>query len=102
MTTTEHQGLHCQVSGRVQGVSFRMAAQGEAQRLRLTGWVRNLADGRVEVQAFGPRASLDEFRTWLKRGPPMASVLRLDCESIEFEAYPDFQILDTPTTNTNE
>lgn len=99
---TDHQGLHCQVSGRVQGVSFRMAAQGEAQRLGLTGWVRNLADGRVEVQAFGPRASLDEFRTWLKRGPPMASVLRLDCEPIEFQAYTDFQILNTPPPNDHK
>ncbi len=87
------QGLHCLVSGRVQGVCFRAETQAQAGRLGLTGWVRNLPDGRVEVRAFGPPAGLDELRTWLKRGPPQAHVLKLDCESIDHEAHDSFDIL---------
>lgn len=90
------QGLYCLVSGRVQGVCFRAETQSQANRLGLTGWTRNLPDGRVEVVAFGPSASLDELRTWLKKGPSLAHVLKLECESIDFEAHESFDVLKTP------
>jgi len=86
------QGLHCLVSGRVQGVCFRAETEAQANRLGLTGWVRNLSDGRVEVKAFGPTATLDELRTWLKKGPPQAHVLKLDCEPIDYEEHSDFRV----------
>lgn len=88
--------MHCLVSGRVQGVSFRMATRSNAQRLGLTGWVRNLPDGRVEVQAFGPVARLNELRTWLQRGPALSRVLQCDCRLLEFEAHAGFEIAATP------
>lgn len=91
-------GLRCLVSGRVQGVCFRAETQAQAARLGLTGWVRNLPDGRVEVQAFGSTRALGELRTWLKKGPSMAQVLKLDCEPIGFEDYDDFSVLKTPLT----
>ncbi|MEX2515546.1 MAG: acylphosphatase, partial [Gammaproteobacteria bacterium] len=90
-----HAGLHARVSGRVQGVAFRAATQAEARRLGLTGWVRNLHDGRVELQAFGTQEKLEELRAWLKHGPPMAHVLKLDCKPIDYAAYTDFAILET-------
>lgn len=89
-------GLHCLVSGRVQGVCFRAETQAQAARLGLTGWVRNLPDGRVEVQAFGPEQALDELRTWLKKGPPMAHVLKLDCEPVAYQEYSGFKVERTP------
>lgn len=91
MSHPEHKGLHCLVSGRVQGVFFRAETEAQATQLGLTGWVRNLPDGRVEVQAFGPEHMLEEFRAWLKCGPSMARVLKLECESIEYEEHPDFR-----------
>ena len=72
--------IHCHVSGRVQGVFFRASTQAEAQRLGLTGWVRNLPDGRVEVFACGESANLNALRNWLQHGPSHAEVDRVDVE----------------------
>lgn len=60
------------VSGRVQGVGFRVSAEWQARKLRLVGWVRNLPDGRVEVFAQGPPDRIDDFARWLEVGPPAA------------------------------
>jgi acylphosphatase len=62
------------VSGIVQGVGFRYFTQDEAERLRLSGFVRNLRDGRVEVYAIGPAEKLGRLRTLLERGPRGAMV----------------------------
>ncbi len=62
------------VSGRVQGVYFRQTARAEACRLGLAGWVRNLADGRVEALARGEASALAAFERWLTQGPPRARV----------------------------
>ena len=62
------------VSGMVQGVGFRYFAQEEAEHLRLSGYVRNLRDGRVEVYAMGSPEQLDKMRSALERGPSGAMV----------------------------
>lgn len=62
------------VSGFVQGVGFRYFAQDVAERLHLTGYVRNLRDGRVEAYAIGTAEQLTELRAALQRGPRGASV----------------------------
>lgn len=62
------------VSGRVQGVGYRAFAQAAALRLALHGGVRNLEDGRVEVEVQGPRAAVDTFLEQLRAGPPGARV----------------------------
>lgn len=62
------------VSGRVQGVGFRVSARWAAERVGVTGWARNLADGRVEVFAQGPLSRVDEFVEWLAVGPQAARV----------------------------
>ncbi len=69
------------VSGRVQGVGFRAAACSQARRLGLAGWVRNLADGRVELLAQGEAARLDSLFAWLQRGPPAAGVTGIERSS---------------------
>jgi acylphosphatase len=66
--------LHAIVSGRVQGVNFRYYTTHEAQRLHLTGWVRNNADGSVEVMAEGSREELESFLVFLNTGSPAAEV----------------------------
>jgi len=58
----------------VQGVSFRACAREEAQRLAVTGWVRNLHDGDVEAVAEGDPAALEDFIRWCHKGPPHAEV----------------------------
>jgi acylphosphatase len=66
--------LHAIISGRVQGVGFRYFVLEKAQLQGLTGWVRNLWDGRVEVVAEGERQELERFLAVLKRGPSSAWV----------------------------
>ena len=62
------------VTGQVQGVFFRASAMEQAQSLNLTGWVKNIPDGSVEVQAEGPRYALEELVKWCNNGPPSAEV----------------------------
>ncbi len=62
------------VQGRVQGVGFRWFVDRKARDLKLTGWVRNLANGNVEVHAEGDEDSLEQLRSKLERGPLTARV----------------------------
>ena len=70
--------LHAIVSGRVQGVGFRQHADEQAQALELDGWVRNLADGRVEVLIEGEELAARELADWLAQGPPAAQVTEVE------------------------
>jgi acylphosphatase len=74
------------VSGIVQGVGFRYFTQDEAERLHLSGYVRNLRDGRVEVYAIGTPESLARLRTILERGPRGAMVQHVVEESADLDA----------------
>jgi len=70
----ERSAVHLVVVGRVQGVAFRARAVGEANRLGLSGWVRNRMDGTVEAQAEGTPAAVQAFVAWCHEGPPAARV----------------------------
>ena len=78
------------VSGRVQGVGFRFAARRRALELGLSGYARNLADGRVELLAQGEGARIDAFADWLQRGPPMARVDRVQREPADIAELTGF------------
>jgi acylphosphatase len=65
---------HVFISGRVQGVSFRWYTQRQAQQWGLTGWVRNLWDGRVEAIFEGPEPVVRQAVTWCHHGQPPARV----------------------------
>ncbi|TLS68676.1 acylphosphatase [Mariprofundus erugo] len=66
--------LLLRISGRVQGVGFRYHTRSEAIRLGVTGWVRNLPDGRVEACICGSDGILEHMQQWLRHGPAMARV----------------------------
>lgn len=66
------------ISGRVQGVSYRYSAFQMAQQLALTGWVRNLHDGRVELVIEGEADSLNKMADWAAQGPRFAAVSHVD------------------------
>jgi len=74
------------VSGTVQGVGFRYFTQHAARKLRLSGYVKNLADGRVEVFATGTAAQHEELRGALRRGPAFANVSEVQEEAAELDA----------------
>jgi len=83
--------LHALVSGRVQGVAFRWNTVRAAERLGLTGWVRNLPDGRVEILAEGDSSHLAELLAWLRKGPPGSRVEQVDSHFQEATSeYRDF------------
>lgn len=79
------------VSGRVQGVFFRAATRREAERLGLTGWVRNLPDGAVELTAEGEAGAVDRLIRWCQSGPTLARVDRCRVEegapTAEYSAF---------------
>lgn len=68
---------HLLISGRVQGVCFRASTRQEATRLGLTGWVRNLPDGRVEAVAQGPAGVVQKLVDWCWHGVQFAKVTDL-------------------------
>lgn len=70
--------LHLAIHGRVQGVYFRNSMQEEAERLGVSGWVRNLPDRSVEAMVQGEADAVDAIVRWAQRGPMMASVERVD------------------------
>ena len=69
--------VHLIVVGRVQGVCFGDYTRSEARRLGLTGWVRNLPTGDVEILAEGPEDKLKDLVNWSRGGPPTAKVIDL-------------------------
>ena len=69
---------HIFIEGKVQGVYYRVWVRTQAERLGLTGWIKNLADGRVEAVFEGPRAKIEEIISKCKKGPSIASVKRVD------------------------
>jgi acylphosphatase len=62
------------ISGRVQGVFFRVETQRAAERIGVSGWVRNLPDGNVEALFEGPRKRVDTAIQWAHQGPPASKV----------------------------
>ncbi|NMD04324.1 MAG: acylphosphatase [Deltaproteobacteria bacterium] len=66
--------IHVLISGKVQGVFFRAEIQRAAMDLNLTGWVRNLPDGRVETVFEGEDTNVDKMLAWCHHGPPAARV----------------------------
>lgn len=85
--------MHCYISGKVQGVWFRASAQEQAKKLGITGWARNLADGRVEIFACGNQDQLDKLDNWLKEGPPLAEVTDYIREDLTWKDYTGFDTM---------
>ena len=87
----EHKRLHANIQGRVQGVGFRYYVLECANRLALTGWVRNRFDGSVEVVAEGIQIKLDTLVEALQRGSRSSNVSGVDQQIIaatgEFEQF---------------
>ena len=86
-------GIHAIVSGVVQMVGYRWFTVKSAKELELTGWVKNLEDGTVEVKAFGQKGTLDAFIRQLRIGPIHSKVSDIKVKGIEYEpAYEKFNV----------
>lgn len=84
--------LHCFVSGRVQGVFFRRETHRQAIERGVQGWVKNLADGRVEVVLCGEREKVEKLRDWLWEGPSHAKVTQVESTETPCQSFSKFEI----------
>lgn len=84
---------HACITGRVQGVFFRQSTSEHARKIGVSGWVRNCADGSVEVHVEGDEDAVKSLLDWLRRGPPSARVEKVEISETELRGLADFEIL---------
>ncbi len=93
MTGESIRRVHAFISGRVQGVFYRSSTRSEAMRMGLTGWVRNLPDGRVELVAEGSPDAVSRLLQWCHRGPVYSKVDRVEIqEERPRKEFDDFSV----------
>lgn len=80
------------IFGRVQGVNFRYHGKIKAEKLMLTGWIRNEPDGSVKIEAEGSQAALAKFLDWCKSGPSFAQVAKLEVKEGAMVGYSNFEV----------
>jgi acylphosphatase len=80
------------VRGTVQGVGYRAACQRRARELELCGWVRNRADGSVELEAEGATVRLEALEQWCRRGPTTARVRELSVRRLPLQGDAGFRV----------
>jgi len=80
------------VSGRVQGVFFRVSSQQKAIDYGLSGYARNLADGDVEVFLSGEEENVEKMLAWLKHGPEQAEVSEMQQKQVDWQEHSFFSI----------
>ena len=85
--------IRCYISGKVQGVWFRANTKKQADQLQITGWAKNLPDGRVEVVAYGDVAAIRQLHAWLKQGPELAIVSEVTYEELDWQKKDDFVVM---------
>jgi len=83
---------HVSVTGRVQGVFFRAWMREQADELQVTGWVRNCPDGRVDAHIEGEDVAVAQLIERLHRGPPSASVDKVQQWDVELCDFEDFEV----------
>ena len=81
------------MTGLVQGVFFRVQAQVKANELKLTGWVKNLPNGGVEIHAEGSNDELAQLESWCHKGPEAARVDSVTAQDSSEEGCDSFQIV---------
>lgn len=87
---------HVFISGKVQGVYFRVYTRDEATRLGLTGWVRNRRDGRVEAVFEGEESAVEEMLSRCRKGPPASRVDKVEVIEEPYAGeFKDFTIAPT-------
>jgi acylphosphatase len=80
------------VSGKVQGVYFRVSSQQKAIDYGLSGYARNLADGDVELMICGEEQNVEKMLAWLKHGPEQAKVTKMQQKQVDWQEHSFFAI----------
>ena len=85
--------VHLLIKGKVQGVNYRAAAKGRAANLALTGWIKNTAEGDVEVTVSGEHEAIQQFIKWCRQGPPAAVVAKVEIKPMPETPFLTFSIM---------
>ena len=85
--------IHLLIKGEVQGVFYRATAKKVADKLGLTGWIKNTKDGHVEAVVTGGQQQLDEFINWCKKGPEKAEVEDVIVTQEQETSFNDFEVI---------
>ena len=85
--------IHLLIKGEVQGVFYRASAKEQALQLGVTGWVKNTAEGHVEIVATASDSKLQQFVKWCRKGPAKASVESIDMQTVDEQQFEEFTIL---------
>ncbi len=92
----EYIRIHVFITGKVQGVYFRQNTVYKAQELHISGWVRNLIDGRVEAVFEGEKVNINKLLDWCSDGPKDAIVRNVEIVNEQYKnEFPNFQIITT-------
>jgi acylphosphatase len=81
------------IKGKVQGVYYRKTAREKAKELNITGWVKYISGGRVEIMATGTEGAIKEFIEWCKKGPEKAVVENVIVTPLSEEQFEDFTVV---------
>ena len=81
------------IKGKVQGVYYRIAAKEEADRLCITGWVKYISEGKIEVMATGTESNLKQLEEWCNKGPEKATVTGVIVTPLSEESFDEFTIV---------
>ncbi len=84
---------HLLIKGKVQGVFYRATAKEIAEKLGLTGWVRNTDEGHVEAVISGPAGAVQQFVEWCWQGPRRAAVTAVDAVDFPEESFTGFTVI---------
>ncbi len=85
--------IHLLIKGKVQGVFYRATAKKVADKLKLTGWIKNIKDNDVEATITGDEDKLQEFINWCKKGPEKADVEDVIVTQEKETSFNDFEII---------
>lgn len=84
--------LHLSIKGKVQGVFYRASAKEIAEKLGITGWIKNTDEGDVEAVVTGSHPQLQAFVAWCKTGPKRANVTEVISTEVVEKTFKDFSV----------
>ena len=85
--------VHIEISGEVQGVFFRATAKEIAKRYKISGWIKNTFDDKVEALITGEKEDIEKFISWCKHGPEKANVENVIITNTEFQFFNGFEVI---------
>jgi len=87
------QTVNLLIKGKVQGVYFRTVSKDEADKLGVTGWVKYISEGRVEIMATAPEEQLQQFIQWCRKGPEKAIVTDVIVTPLAQQQFDEFAVI---------